>query len=128
MATMSIEDALAGATFDNKDEFVAALRAAAVTDPQRVYRYGGYALLRVPMGERESKSFIDTKLKPHDAKLTSDDADVLTSLADFVEALRAKVPLATAGAAGQTPPPLPPAASTRRRRWPTRTPRSGTPP
>ena len=33
MATMSIEDALAGATFDNKDEFVAALRAAAVTDP-----------------------------------------------------------------------------------------------
>ena len=99
MATMSIEDALAGATFDNKDEFVAALRAAAVTDPQRVYRYGGYALLRVPMGERESKSFIDTKLKPHDAKLTSDDADVLTSLADFVEALRAKVPLATAGAA-----------------------------
>ena len=97
MAAPTIKDALAAETFDLKDQIIAALEAAGITDPQRIYRYGGNALLKTPM--EEVKAFVDSKLKPHKAELASTDPDVLTAVADFVAALVSKVPVASAGAA-----------------------------
>ena len=100
MAAPTIKDALAAETFDLKDEIITALEAAGITDPQRIYRYGGNALLKTPM--EEVKAFVDSKLKPHKAELASTDPDVLTAVADFVAALVSKVPVASAGAAAST--------------------------